>query len=102
MKLAEGMKRIAEGWVVKPKGFRVRFEQVADGERVTGYSPPMEDNPLDSDVTTWRYAWKLAMATAPQSDAPGEGDLVNVTVVDDQDNPVVYYVSGKKEIFNPA
>lgn len=102
MKLAEGMKRIAEGWVVKPKGFRVRFEQVTDGERVTGYSPPLADNPLDSDVTTWRYAWKLAMASAPQGDTPREGDLINVTVVDDQDNPVIYYVSGKTEIFNPA
>ncbi len=101
MKLAKGMKLIADGWIVKPKGFRVRFEQMTDGELITGYSPPMEDKPLDSDVTTWRYGWKLAMATQPEGDALPEGCLVNVTVVDDTDRPVNYYVTGKPEVLNP-
>lgn len=101
MKLAKGMKRIADGWIIKPKGFRVRFEQMTDGQLVKGYSPPMEDKPLDSDVTTWRYAWKLAMSAQPEEDNIPDGSLLNVTVVDDQDNPVIYYVTGKKETFNP-
>lgn len=100
MKLAKGMKRIAEGWVIKPKGFRVRFQQVREGELVTGYSPPLEDNPLDSDVTTWRYGWKLALSTKPGEGGIAEGDLVNVTVVNDKDVPVNYYVTGKLEVFN--
>ncbi|MCG8683497.1 MAG: hypothetical protein MI892_01365 [Desulfobacterales bacterium] len=101
MKLAKGMNLIAEGWIVKPKGFRVRFQQMTDGDLVTGYSPPMEDKHLDSDVTTWRYAWKLAMAAQPGENDIPEGSLVNVTVVDETDTPIVYYVTGKKEMFNP-
>lgn len=101
MKLAEGMKRIAEGWITKPKGYRVRFQQLVEGELVTGYSPGLEDAALDSDVTTWRYAWKLAKATQPESEIILPGELVNVTVVDDQDTKVKYYATGKLEIFNP-
>ncbi len=47
MKLAKGMKLITEGWIVKPKGFRVKFQQMTAGELVTGYSPPMEDSAMD-------------------------------------------------------
>jgi hypothetical protein len=100
MKLAKGMKIISEGWIIKPKGFRVRFQQLVEGELVTAYSPGLEDNPLDSDVTTWRYAWKMAKATQPGSDTILPGELVNVTVVDDRDAMVNYYATGKPEIFN--
>lgn len=99
MKIAEGMKLISNGWIIKPKGFRVRFQQLVEGELVTTYSPGLEDKPLDSDVTTWRYAWKMAKATQPGSTIlPGE--FVNVTVVDDKDAIVNYYATGKPEIFN--
>jgi len=100
MKLAKGMALIAQGWVEKPKGFRVKYQQMTEGELVTGYSPRMEDNSLDSDVTTWRYAWKLAMAAQPDGNLPGEGCLVNVTVVDEKDSPVIYYATGKTQMFN--
>ena len=100
MKLAEGLKRISEGWIIKPKGYRVRFQQLVEGELVTEYSPGLEDKPLDSDVTTWRYAWKLSKATQPESETILLGDLVNVTVVDDKDTMVNYYATGKPEIFN--
>ena len=100
MKLAEGMKSIAQGWVIKPKGFRVRFQKLVEGELVTEYSPGLEDATLDSDVTTWRYAWKLAKANHPKADAILSGDLINVTVVDEQDTMVDYYATGKPEIFN--
>ncbi|MCK5099608.1 MAG: hypothetical protein KAR45_15980, partial [Desulfobacteraceae bacterium] len=101
MKIAQGMKLISEGWIQKPKGFRVRFQQFVDDELVTGYSPGLEDKPLDSDVTTWRYAWKLFKATQAGEDILSTGELVNVTVVDDQDTMVIYYATGKTEIFNP-
>jgi len=101
MKLAKGMKIIAEGWVVKPKGFRVRFQQLVDGELVTEYSPGLEDNPLDSDVTTWRYAWKMFKATQAEEETILPGEFINVTVVDEKDNVINYYVTGKTEIFNP-
>ncbi|HCY84781.1 MAG TPA: hypothetical protein DHV36_06565 [Desulfobacteraceae bacterium] len=102
MKLTEGMQLIAEGWIVKPEGFRVKFQQMTNGELVTGYSPPETDTPLDSDVTTWRYAWKLAMAASPEGDELHDGCLVNVTVVDEKGSPIRYYATGKPEIFNPS
>ena len=102
MKLSEGMNLIAKGWVHKPKGYRVRFQQMTDGELVTGYSPPLDATSMDSDVTTWRYAWKLAMATNPEGHTIAEGCLVNVTVVDDADTPIIFYGTGKKEIYNPV
>lgn len=100
MKLAKGMDMIAKGWIVKPKGFRVRFQKMTDGQWVTSYSPPLEGSPLDSDVTTWRYAWKLAMAATPKEGGPEGDSLVNVTVVDETNRPVRYYVTGAKEVFN--
>jgi hypothetical protein len=101
MKLAKGLKVIAEGWISKPKGYRVKFQQLVDQELVTEYSPDLEDKPLDSDVTTWRYAWKLAKAAQPKSETVLPGELVNVTVVDEKDTMVNYYATGKPEIFNP-
>jgi hypothetical protein len=101
MKIAEGMKRIAAGWIIKPKGYRVRFQQLVDQKLVTEYSPGLEDAALDSDVTTWRYAWKLAQAAQPESETLFPGELINVTVVDDQNTSVNYYATGKPEVFNP-
>jgi len=100
MKLAQGLKVIKDGWVTKPKGFRVRYQKRVDSKIVTEYSPRLEDAVLDSDVTTWRYAWKLFQATQGVSGEIAEDELVNITVVDELDNPVIYYVTGKKEIFN--
>ncbi len=101
MKIAQGMKLISEGWIPKPKGFRVRFQQLVDGELITGYSPGLEEKPLDSDVTTWRYAWKLSRATQTEDKFILPGELVNVTVVDDREANINYYATGKAEIFNP-
>ena len=100
MKLAQGLKVIEKGWIVKPKGFRVRYQKRVDSEIVTEYSPRLEDAVLDSDVTTWRYAWKLFQATLTQSTEIAEDEMVNITVVDELENPIIYYVTGKEEIFN--
>jgi hypothetical protein len=100
MKLAKGMELIARDWVVKPKGFRVKFQQMTHGKLVTGYSPSLEENWLDSDVTAWRYAWKLAMVATTDDNRPVEGSLVNITVVDEKDRSVNYYVTGKPQVFN--
>jgi hypothetical protein len=101
MKLAKGLKIISEGWIIKPKGFRVRFQQLVDGELVTEYSPGLEDKPLDSDVTTWRYAWKMFKATQTKEEGISPGEMVNVTVVDEKESMINYYATGKPEIFNP-
>ncbi len=100
MKLAAGMKLIEDQWIVKPKQFRVKYQQLVDSELVIQYSPEMTTAGLDSDVTTWRYAWKLFKATKADAPEIQEGEFVNICVVDDQDNPITYYVTGEKEIFN--
>jgi hypothetical protein len=96
MKISEMLKAVDEGWVQKPKGFRVRFQMLQDGKWVTDTMPGPKGKPLDSDVVAWRSAWKLFHASRP-----GGTEYVNLTVVDDQDNPIPYYATGKLEVFNP-
>ena len=86
--------------IKKPKGFRVSFQKQTESGAEDGLSPPANAVPLNSDVTAWRYAWKLAQSTPLRSDAPREGDLFNIVVVDQDNNPILYYATGEKEIFN--
>ena len=101
MKIAQGMKLIGEKWVKKPKEFRVAYQKMENSELVTEYTPGLEDAGLDSDVTTWRYAWKLYMSTRSESSEIQTDELINIRVVDENNNPVTYYVTGEKKIFNP-
>ncbi|WP_419660593.1 uncharacterized protein Dvar_09820 [Desulfosarcina variabilis str. Montpellier] len=101
MKVADGLKIIENGWIRKPKGFRVRFHQQTETGIDMVYSPPQEDTPLNSDVTAWRYAWKLWQATLDAAKQEAPGALYNITVVDDQDNPTLFYATGKAQIYNP-
>jgi hypothetical protein len=100
MKIAEGLKIIENGWIQKPKGFRVSFQKQTEAGIEAGLSPPPEAAPLNSDVTAWRYAWKLAQSTSLRSDKPQAGDMLNIFVVDQDNQPIFYYATGKKEIFN--
>jgi hypothetical protein len=100
MKIAEGLKIIENGWIKKPKGFRVSFQRQTESGIETGLSPPSDAAPLNSDVTAWRYAWKLAQSTQLRSDGPQEGDLLNIYVVDQDNQPIVFYATGEKEILN--
>jgi len=49
-------------------------------------------------VVARRAVWKQAQAT---NTATGEGDIVNICVVDDANNPIRYYTSNGVETFNP-
>ncbi len=100
MKIADAIKIIDDNWVTKPKGFRVCMQRREGSEWVTDYSPGEKTAPLDSDVTTWRLAWKLAASTPLREGETQEGDLVNLFVVDQDNNPVDYYSTGEKETFN--
>lgn len=101
MKVADGLKVIEKGWIRKPKGFRVKFHhRTADGVE-TGFSPPPGAAPLTSDVTAWRYAWKLWQATRPLADTDAPGALYNITVVDDEHRPIRFYGTGTPETYNP-
>jgi len=101
MKIADGLKIIENGWVHKPSGFRVRFQQKTEDGVEIRYSPPREEAPLNSDVTAWRYAWKLWQSTMPAVEAGTPDALYNITVVDDQDKPCRFYETGNFETYNP-
>lgn len=101
MKIADGLKLIEHGWIRKPEGFRVRFHRQTEAGIEAGLSPPPEAAPLNSDVTAWRYAWKLWQATRTAAETGAPGALYNITVVDDQDRPFRFYGSGEFETYNP-
>ncbi len=100
MKITEGLKIIEDGWVRKPKGFRVKYRKQTETGMENGYSPPIEAEPMGSDVTAWRYAWKLWQATQKEAETSAPGVLYNITVVDDQDQPIRFYGTGDYEIYN--
>ena len=100
MKSKEAYEIIDAGWAKKPKGYRVRFQRQVNTEMVTDYFPDLNEGPWKSVVAIWRMAWRLAESR--QSDPPNvnDGDLINITVVDVEDNPVKYYATNQFEVFN--
>jgi len=96
MKISEMLKLTDKNWVRKPSGFRVRFQKREDGKWVQDYMPDPVEAAFDSDVVAWRSAWKLF-----QDSRPGEEELINLTVVDDRDEPIRYYATGNFEVYNP-
>ena len=100
MQITEGLKIIAAGWIRKPKGFRVKYQRLVDGELVTEISPPEDATLLDSDVTAWRYAWKLFRASRFAGTDIQAAELINIHVVDDEGEKVKYYATNTYEIFN--
>jgi hypothetical protein len=101
MKTAEAMKIVDAGWVRKRKGFRVCFQKMEDSKLVTDYVPATEDAPFPSDVVAWRLAWKLSEATKSENREIQDGDIVNIHVVDDQGNRIVFYGTNDFEIYKP-
>ncbi len=100
MKIAEALNIIDEGWVKKKRGFRVHFQKQVDSEFITDYVPNKEEKPLESDVVTWRLAWKLFQAAKSENPVTGEGEMVNIYVVDDLGNPVKSYATNQLQIYN--
>jgi hypothetical protein len=100
MNSKQAYKIIDAGWAKKRSGYRVQFQQKVEGKIVTDYFPDLDDGPWLSEVATWRMAWRLA--ESKQSDTPNvsAGDLINVTVVDPESNPVKYYATNQFEVFN--
>jgi len=100
MKITEGLKIIESGWVRKPKGFRVAFQKQTENKIEDGLSPPSEAPLLNSDVTAWRYAWKLFQATRLEAEKGEPRALYNITVVDDLGNRFRFYGTGEFETYN--
>ena len=100
MQITEGLKIIDTGWIQKPKGFRVQYQKLIDGQLVTELSPPEDKAVLDSDVVAWRYAWKLFMATRSEAADIQENELVNIQVVNEANEQVKYYATDAFEVFN--
>jgi hypothetical protein len=100
VKVNEALKVIDEGWVRKPKGFRVHFQKKVNSQWVTEYVPGEEAKPLESDVVAWRLAWKLSVATRSDKTEISEGDIVNIYVVDDEGNKIKFYATDQFRVLN--
>jgi hypothetical protein len=102
MKIGEALQVIDAKWVEKQQGFRVQFRRFDGTEWLDDLSPPEDAALLDSDVTAWRLAWKLAESTPLRSDQPQAGDMVDIRVVNHQGESVEYYATGEMTVFNQA
>jgi len=101
MNVKELLKTVDNGWVQKPKGFRVCHQKRMDDEFITEYTPDKKLSPFDSDVTAWRSAWKLNQATKTNGAEIGENELFNIYVIDDKGERVKYYATSQFEVYNP-
>ena len=100
MKTKDALKFIDEGWIRKPKGFRVHFQKKVNSDLITDYIPDEDVKPLESDVVTWRLAWKLSEVTKSDNPEMADGEMVNIYVVDDLGNPIPFYGTNEFEILN--
>ena len=66
----------------------------------TEYTPGLDDAPFDSDIAAWRTAWKLLQATQSENSEFGEGQMINITVVNDQGEQVLYYKTYEYMVYN--
>jgi hypothetical protein len=101
MKINDALNRIDAGWVRKPGGFRVQFDIYANGSWNTDYSPEESIAPLNSEVTAWRLAWKLAQTSPPDPVRFRDGDLANIFVVDEQGARIPSYITGDYDAYHP-
>jgi hypothetical protein len=100
MNSKQAYKIIDAGWAKKRSGYRVQFQQKVEGKIVTDYFPDLDDGPWLSEVAIWRMAWRLAESRQSEPPDVDAGDLVNITVIDLEGNPVTYYATNQPEVFN--
>lgn len=100
MKIGQALKVIDSGWVKKYKGYRVRYQRRTGGAVETEHTPGLDDAPLDSDVAAWRTAWKLQQATQKENNEFGEGQMINIYVVNDEGEPIKYYKTNELKVYN--
>lgn len=100
MNSKQAYKIIDAGWAKKRSGYRVQFQQKVEGKIVTDYFPDLDDGPWLSEVAIWRMAWRLAESRQSEPPDVNAGDLVNITVIDLEGNPVKYYATNQLEVFN--
>ena len=100
MKIGKALKVIDSGWVHKDKGYRVCYQRQTGDNVETEYTPEIGDALLDSDVSAWRTAWKMQQATQNENDEFGEGQMINIYVVNDEGEPISYYKTNELKVYN--
>lgn len=86
--------------IKKRTGYRVQFQQKVATETITVIVPPLDEDSWESDVVTWRFAWRMAAARLSEPPDVDAGDFVNITVVDDEGRPVKYYATNELHTLN--
>lgn len=100
MNIKEVYTIIDESRAKKRTGYRIQFQQKVDSEILTITIPDLDEESWKSEVATWRLAWRLAESRQSDPSDINGGDSVNITVVDDEGNPVKYYATNQFEVFN--
>ncbi len=100
MKQKEISEIVKSGWVRRKKGFRLRFEKWINSEWIVDYYPEQGEKLVQSEVAAWETARKFAEVTKSDSQEFKEGDIVNVCVVDDLDDPIKFYGTNKLHVLN--
>jgi hypothetical protein len=95
MKRSDAIQKINQGWIRRPKGFRIRFETYAEGKWENDVFPAQDEALLSSEILAWEMARRFAAASS--SDA-GE-TIRNVTVIDDLEKLVPYYATNEVLFF---
>jgi len=101
MELKEAMKMIANGWIQRPKGFRVRFERRQGDQWISDTFPSEGEALLTSDVMAWELARRFAEATGKGGTGEAEGEISSITVVDHTGSPVNFYGTDAIRVLNP-
>jgi hypothetical protein len=101
MELKEAMQMIGAGWIQRPKGFRVRFERRQGEKWLSDFFPSETETLLSSDVMAWELARRFAEATQREAAGEAEGDISDITVVDDKGSPVRFYGTNAIRVLNP-
>lgn len=101
MKLKEGMEIINKGWVKRRKGYRIFFERLDKGEWITDLFPGENEKPLTSDISAWELARRFAETTRSDETKKNQGNITNISVVDDLGHTINFYGTNQPWILNP-
>ncbi len=101
MLVKDTVKIVNKGWIKRRKGYRVRFQRRTEEGWATEFSPDMQEKAWTSEISTWELARRLSEAAKNAQPGDPDGEIVNISVVDDAGEPVPYYATNQPYVMNP-